>query len=248
MKRITFGFLLQLFMSLALLVTTVWLVWPWPYRSIPEASFFPTFTVTPTLRQPTSTPIPTATVIIPTATAVPVVHVVQPGEVLGVIAKLYGVTVESIMEANDITDADLVQRGQRLAIPSPVQTPRVTAVQRDATPTPTPTSAYRDAAPVPLSPETEEVFEGSEARIVLAWALTAGLSQFECYEVRFWCGEPESQVSERFYTTTSTWAVPGSLYPEVGDHQCYWTVQVVYHARRDVALSPASNPRSLIWR
>lgn len=247
MKSSRLSFLLQLFLSLALLATTVWLVWPWPYRSIPEATFFPTFTVTPTMRQPTSTLVPTATAVSPTATAVPVVHVVQPGEVLGVIAKLYGVTVESIMEANGIKDANLVQRGEKLLIPDPVQTPRVTAIQHEATPTPTAASAYRDAVPVPLSPEDDAAFEGSDAQVVLTWASTAALSQSECFEVRFWCGELESGVSERFYTTASTWTVPGSLYPELGDNQCYWTVQVVYHARRDVALSPASSPRSLIW-
>lgn len=248
MKRLRLGFLLQLLLSLALLVTTVWLVWPWPYRSIPDASFFPTFTVTPTLRQPTSTTIPTATAVSPTATAVPVVHVVQPGEVLGVIAKLYGVTVESIMEANGITDANLVRRGAELAIPSPVQTPRVTAVQHEATSTPTATAAYRDAAPVPLSPEADAVFAGRDALIVLTWASTATLGQSESFAVRFWCGEQEPGSPERFYTSTSTWTVPATYYPAAGNNQCYWTVQVVYHARRDVTLSPASAPRSLVWQ
>lgn len=248
MKRVKLGFVLQLLLSMALLAATVWLVWPWPFRSIPEASFFPTFTVTPTLRQPTLTLIPTATTVVPTATVAPVVHVVQPGEVLGIIAKLYGVTVESIMEANSIKDANLVQQGEKLVIPSPVQTPRVTAIQHEITPTPTATSPYRDAPPVPLSPEPDVVFDGRDAVVVLTWALTADLNQSECYEVRFWCGEPDPGVSERFYTTTSTWTVPETLYPELGDKRCYWTVQVVYHARRDIALSPASSPRGLIWR
>lgn len=247
MKSLRFGYLLQLILSLALLVATVWLVWPWPYRSIPGASFYPTLTLTPTLRQPTSTFVPTATFVTPTATEIPVVHIVQPGEVLGVIAKLYGVTVESIMEANGITDANLVQRGQKLQIPDPVKTPRVTAIQHEITPSPTAAAVFRDTAPVPLSPEDDAVFEGRDAQIVLTWASTAALSQSECYEVRFWCGEPDLGVSDKFYTTTSTWTVPGSLYPEVGDNQCYWTVQVVYHARRDVALSPASSARGLIW-
>ena len=248
MKNVRFGFLLQLLLSLALLVTTVWLVWPWPYRSIPEASFFPTLTVTPTFRQPTSTTIPTATAVTPTATAVPVVHVVQPGEVLGVIAKLYGVTAESIMEANGIKDANLLQRGEKLLIPNPVQTPRVTAIQHDTTPTPTAPSAYRDAAPVPLSPGEGEVFEGRDASVVLAWASTTTLNESELFEVRFWCGDREMHSSERFHTSTSTWTVPGTLYPAAGNNQCYWTVQVVYHARRDIALSPASSLRSLVWR
>lgn len=44
-------------------------------------------------------------------------HVVQPGDSLTSIARRYGVTVESIMSANGLADADLIDVGQALVIP-----------------------------------------------------------------------------------------------------------------------------------
>lgn len=44
-------------------------------------------------------------------------HVVQQGETLSTIARDYGVTVEDIMEANQISNPNLIQVGQSLTIP-----------------------------------------------------------------------------------------------------------------------------------
>ena len=44
-------------------------------------------------------------------------HVVQAGETLYSIASRYGVTVEAIMAANDLTNANYIYVGQRLVIP-----------------------------------------------------------------------------------------------------------------------------------
>jgi len=57
----------------------------------------------------------------PEATAVPegvTIHEVQAGEVLGTIAKQYGISVEDIMEANDLDNADMIKVGQDLIIPN----------------------------------------------------------------------------------------------------------------------------------
>lgn len=85
----------------------------------------PTETLTPTetpkppeTPSPTDTPAPTATPTPePTATPTQVVHVVQVGETLFEIAREYGVSVETLIAANNITDRGLVQVGQELAIP-----------------------------------------------------------------------------------------------------------------------------------
>jgi LysM repeat protein len=82
--------------------------------------------------EPTSTPLPTATATstpvptrtrTPTPTVVPTptvtIYVVQAGDVLGVIARKYGTTVEAIVEANRITDPDFIVQGQELVIPTP---------------------------------------------------------------------------------------------------------------------------------
>ncbi len=47
-----------------------------------------------------------------------VVHVVQAGETLSLIAQQYGATVEAIVTANQIENADWISVGQRLRIPS----------------------------------------------------------------------------------------------------------------------------------
>lgn len=44
-------------------------------------------------------------------------HVVQRGETLGEIAARYGITVEEIVSANEISDRDRIARGQKLFIP-----------------------------------------------------------------------------------------------------------------------------------
>lgn len=44
-------------------------------------------------------------------------HVVESGETLGQIAKGYGVTVQAVIEANDMIDPDTLKVGQKLFIP-----------------------------------------------------------------------------------------------------------------------------------
>lgn len=49
----------------------------------------------------------------------PQTHTVQAGEFLSTIAPQYGVTVDEILAANDITDPNLIFPGQELIIPEP---------------------------------------------------------------------------------------------------------------------------------
>lgn len=46
-----------------------------------------------------------------------IVHVVQEGESLSVIAQQYGISMQSIIELNNIKDPDLIRIGQELLIP-----------------------------------------------------------------------------------------------------------------------------------
>jgi LysM repeat protein len=48
----------------------------------------------------------------------PIIHVVQWGETLITIARHYGTTVESIVQANNLRDSNHIYAGQRLVIPS----------------------------------------------------------------------------------------------------------------------------------
>ncbi len=94
-------------------------------------------TVTPT---PTSTPTPTQTPT-PTSTSTPIpplVHQVQPGEVLLSIADDYDVTIDQILALNPDVEPELLQVGQLLLIPVPTPTPGPTATFEPGVPTPTP--------------------------------------------------------------------------------------------------------------
>lgn len=84
----------------------------------------PTFTPLPlpTVRHSErATPIPptpaaTATIFVP-PTPTPIVYTVQRGDTLGALAVHFGVSVQQLMSANGISDADWLKIGQQLIIP-----------------------------------------------------------------------------------------------------------------------------------
>ncbi len=59
----------------------------------------------------------------PVATAgpdgTPLVHVVQRGESISLIAQEYGVTIEAIIELNELANPNVIVPGQELLIPAP---------------------------------------------------------------------------------------------------------------------------------
>ena len=101
-----------------------------PPSSTPEVTPMPADTpaltpgplLTPTATAP-ATPSPTVTKPRPSPTLMPpsevMTYTVQAGDTLSEIAAEFGVTVDAIVEANDIEDLSLIQVGQVLAIPSP---------------------------------------------------------------------------------------------------------------------------------
>ena len=110
----------------------------------------------------TATPTPSA------EEANKVVHTVKVGETLSEIAKSYDVTVEEIVDANDL-DSDIIWVGQELTIPvpppPPTDTPTATATPTaTSTPTITPTPTW---GPVPL-----------EGDLNLAYPETSGPRRF----------------------------------------------------------------------
>ncbi len=84
-----------------------------------------------------ATPRPTATSTLPTATPTPVIHVVKLGETVLSIALDYGVTVEAIQRANNLSNIDLVQIGQSLIIPINPPLPGLTVAPTAVQPGPT---------------------------------------------------------------------------------------------------------------
>jgi LysM repeat protein len=83
-----------------------------------------------------------------------ITHTVKTGETLGIIAGMYGVTVEDIMDLNHLQDPNMVEIGQKLRIqipptetPTPTQTPTITPTPTPPTPTKTPTPITPTLAP-----------------------------------------------------------------------------------------------------
>jgi LysM repeat protein len=115
---------------------------PVPIRPSPTATPEASLDVTPLVQgvaelqvTPTAESSPT-----PTATASPtppvLTYTVQAGETLNVIAKRYAVSLAALLAANSMTDADTVQVGQELIIPTAYQLMQVEA--ESGTPVPTP--------------------------------------------------------------------------------------------------------------
>ncbi len=101
----------------------------WTSEQVPTAA---TAVVTPTISYtlPTSRP-PGAAILTPTpdsahyqpgGTRGPESYIVQPGDMLGAIAERYNISVEAIVQANNIPNPDSLEVGQELIIP--VATPQ----------------------------------------------------------------------------------------------------------------------------
>ncbi len=103
----------------------------------------PTATVLPP--PATSSPSPTATATVtpipsPTPTATPVVHLVEEGDLLGRIAQQYGISLDELIEANDIDPEDVLSIGQEIVIPVPTATTDPAEPTAPTTPTEPPTA------------------------------------------------------------------------------------------------------------
>jgi len=92
-------------------------------------------------------------------------YTVQQGDTLGGLAEDFGTTVDDLMAANGLTDANAIQAGQTLLIPSlisgtlalgtaaPLAGTSVPTATATLTPTTTlPTSAPRRRTPIPAKP------------------------------------------------------------------------------------------------
>ena len=58
------------------------------------------------------------------------IHIVQPGETLESVAERYGVSVEKLLQANELNESDTLEAGMKVRIPSG----RVPVTQQTAEP------------------------------------------------------------------------------------------------------------------
>ncbi len=59
----------------------------------------------------------TTTSTIATTTTYPEVYEVQPGDTIGIIARKFGVSIEAIVEVNNLRNRNDIQSGQKLKLP-----------------------------------------------------------------------------------------------------------------------------------
>jgi len=116
---------------------------------------------------------PPATETPPPPTATPtvasVVHTVQEGETLSVIAQQYGVTVEAISQANGITDPSLIVAGQELTIPLPAEVPPTDTPRPQPSPTPKPKPTKRPTPKPTKKPPPTATAAVSQFTAELIW-------------------------------------------------------------------------------
>jgi len=236
---------LRLSAAFAALVSLATLWWLWPFRGDSERPGFFMPTLTPTVTRAVAERRPTPTTFVPTITPLPLTHVVEEGEVLGLIAEQYGTSVEALLEANGFEDSDLISVGQELIIVNAQGTPlSVDVPQPTLTPTPLPGLPFR--APVLLLPRDGALFSGQVTPVMLQWISVGLLGEDEWYEVRVWSLGREEEY--RIWTHDTACEVPAVWYPDGEDRRLHWDVIVVQRADgQTTALSPPSETRSFDW-
>jgi LysM repeat protein len=93
---------------------------------------------------------PTTTMVVTTTTIPPVTYTVKRGDTLSSIAKQFGGTVEALIAANHIAEANVITQGQVLVIPPPPTPPSTTVAPGTSTSVAAVTTTT--AAPVAAGP------------------------------------------------------------------------------------------------
>jgi LysM repeat protein len=121
---------------------------------------------------PGVTPFPTVPAQPP---ALPQSHMVQSGETLGAIAQLYGVSMEDLLRANNLTDPNVLNVGQTLIIPlGEAAAPAPTAAPAVATVPPNPPATPHPNRPAPQVAIREVLAPGALAAETVVIANAGG--------------------------------------------------------------------------
>lgn len=105
----------------------------------------------------------------------PTIHIVSGGDTLGTISDIYDVTIEEIMEANGLVNANIISVGQELIIPDE-EAAEVAEVEE---PTAVP---EENVLPTPIA--TEVVLEGDDVVIEITAVIGVGQIEDEAVQIR----------------------------------------------------------------
>lgn len=114
-------------------------------------------------------------------------YVVQPGDTLGKIGKIFKVSAEKIKSANNLKDINRIYPGQRLIIPTSKNAAVSTAAPPSA-PKPTPQST-----PVPTTPTRSKEGKGNPLAVMAVDQKRAPWMEIAIREAKKWAGCFESQ-------------------------------------------------------
>lgn len=105
----------------------------------------------------------------------PTIHIVSSGDTLGTISDIYGVTVDDIMAANNLANANIISVGQELIIPEEGFEEAAEATEPTAVP-------EENVLPTPIP--TEAVLEGDDVVIEITAVIGVGQLEDEAVQIR----------------------------------------------------------------
>ncbi len=215
---------------------------------------------------PSPTPLPTATLppgVAPPPTAVPVpgeptatlpaqiVYVVKGGDTCSEIAQKFNVTVELLMQQNNLDTNCLIRMNQVLTItfatPTPTVIPTPFVLQ-----TPTPRAGY--SAPIVMLPPDGAQISGTQEIVTLQWLTVGLLQENEWYVVQV---QPSGAITVPIFETKATsLKLTQDILGDREEREVVWWVQVKRFLgvepgtgqRMYVEISPPSAARAFVWR
>mgnify|MGYP000851304788 CR=1 FL=1 len=194
-----------------------------------------------------------------------IIYTAQAGDYLQLIADKFGISIEELAAANNLTVGAELKLGQELIIPGQMpaptaeDTPEPTAestpepARPTITPWPTATKSadYVYGRPVLLAPVNRSAFEGENADVLFNWMSVGILQKDHWYRVSVWSSTSQ-QAPEVFYSKATSWRPPLGFYKaERAPLSGRWQVQVVEikpGSNMPVEISPPSVAYHFLWR
>lgn len=182
--------------------------------------------------------------VTPVATATPddstLIYRVQKGDTLSGLAARYKVDLGTILAANKLDGAAILQVGQVLIIPRGTPTPTATPT---VPMTPTPTPGFPLSAPNPLGPANGAML-AADAPIVLRWTAVGTLSEEDWYVVRVWSMAEGLEQTHVYYLKGTSLRLDHAmrLPSTVEDRRWKWQVVVARQPGRLPVVVPLGTP------
>ncbi len=193
----------------------------------------------------------------PTATPVPQTYTIQAGDTILGIARRFGVSVNSLLAANGMSEeqARLIRPGQELIIPGPGQVAAAPTPAPQSTPA---TASYRLDAPVILNPEMDVNVTCSASTVYFArWESVFGIAPDDAYILHLGYIDGPAKADGRESITwviaqnqgnRTSWKMDPALCnlaPQELGRQWRMYVQIV---NGQTPVSPPSDMRRFTWR